>query len=365
MTARPGTIPRDWPPRTGAQCRRPRSRRRRRVRDGDDRRGQGRAEPDHGDETELRDGLRSPPCCGSRAACTSWAGTSSSRRNLDTGSVARRLRKEIAEVYGHGSEVQIVASSGLHQGHAAISSGSRRTARGWPGRPACRPPWPSGPWPARTTSSAGGMLGRRSGVARRLPRARLADRAGPGLLAGDHLPCDGGGARAGRRADAGSASPSKAREVRGVDRVVGPGRRRDRRAAHPHRCARDACSRGRNGGCAARCGPPRTGWPTSTTPTCAARPGRPSPPDARVERALEILGDDAPEHLLQAGRLRLEHKQASLEELGQLPDPPMTKDAVAGRIRRLLAMADKRAAELGLPDTESVGDPRDARRSAS
>src|SRR6185312_1042273 len=37
---------------------------------------------------------------------------------------------------------------------------------------------------------------------------------------------------------------------------------------------------------------------------------------ARVQRALEILGDDAPEHLLQAGRLRLEHKQSSLEELG-------------------------------------------------
>ncbi len=32
----------------------------------------------------------------------------------------------------------------------------------------------------------------------------------------------------------------------------------------------------------------------------------------------------------------------------------MTKDAVAGRIRRLLAMADKRARELGVPDTESA-----------
>ena len=69
---------------------------------------------------------------------------------------------------------------------------------------------------------------------------------------------------------------------------------------------------------------------------------------------MAILGDDAPEHLLQAGRLRLEHKQASLEELGSLSDPPMTKDAVAGRIRRLLAMADKRARDLGLPDTESA-----------
>jgi hypothetical protein len=31
----------------------------------------------------------------------------------------------------------------------------------------------------------------------------------------------------------------------------------------------------------------------------------------------------------------------------------MTKDAIAGRIRRLLAMADKRAGELGIPDTEA------------
>jgi DNA-binding protein WhiA len=69
---------------------------------------------------------------------------------------------------------------------------------------------------------------------------------------------------------------------------------------------------------------------------------------------MELLGEDIPGHLLTAGRLRLEHRQASLEELGQLADPPMTKDAVAGRIRRLLAMADRRAEDLGLPDTESV-----------
>mgnify|MGYP003351557096 CR=1 FL=1 len=74
---------------------------------------------------------------------------------------------------------------------------------------------------------------------------------------------------------------------------------------------------------------------------------------ARVERALEILAEDVPEHLREAGRLRLEHKQASLEELGQLAVPPMTKDAVAGRIRRLLAMADKKAEDLGIPGTEA------------
>lgn len=72
---------------------------------------------------------------------------------------------------------------------------------------------------------------------------------------------------------------------------------------------------------------------------------------ARVERAMEILGETIPDHLAYAGRLRLTHRDASLDELGHHADPPLTKDAVAGRIRRLLAMADKRAEELGVPDT--------------
>lgn len=74
---------------------------------------------------------------------------------------------------------------------------------------------------------------------------------------------------------------------------------------------------------------------------------------ARVERAMELLGEDIPDHLKYAGELRLAHRDASLDELGHHADPPMTKDAVAGRIRRLLAMADKRAAELGVPGTEA------------
>ena len=74
---------------------------------------------------------------------------------------------------------------------------------------------------------------------------------------------------------------------------------------------------------------------------------------ARVERALELLGPGIPEHLRYAGELRLKHKQASLDELGHLSDPPMTKDAIAGRIRRLLAMADKHAADNGLPPTDA------------
>jgi DNA-binding protein WhiA len=78
---------------------------------------------------------------------------------------------------------------------------------------------------------------------------------------------------------------------------------------------------------------------------------------ARVERALVILGDDIPDHLRAAGRLRLEHPDASLEDLARLTDPPLTKDAVAGRIRRLLRLAGTRAARPGLPDTGTTLTP--------
>jgi len=70
---------------------------------------------------------------------------------------------------------------------------------------------------------------------------------------------------------------------------------------------------------------------------------------ARVQAALGLLAGQAPEHLLAAGRLRLEHPRASLEELGAFVDPPMTKDAVAGRLRRLLSYADQYATSRGLP----------------
>ena len=35
---------------------------------------------------------------------------------LDTGAAARRLRREIAEVYGHASEIIVVAAGGLRKG---------------------------------------------------------------------------------------------------------------------------------------------------------------------------------------------------------------------------------------------------------
>ncbi|RGE17919.1 DNA-binding protein WhiA [Leucobacter sp. wl10] len=74
---------------------------------------------------------------------------------------------------------------------------------------------------------------------------------------------------------------------------------------------------------------------------------------ARVERAMEILGDEVPEHLRYAGHLRLQYREASLDDLGARADPPLTKDAIAGRIRRLLAMADKEAEVRGIPGTEA------------
>jgi DNA-binding protein WhiA len=61
---------------------------------------------------------------------------------------------------------------------------------------------------------------------------------------------------------------------------------------------------------------------------------------AHVERALDILGDTVPAHLAQAGRLRIEHPLLSLEQLARLTDPPLSKDAMAGRLRRLIALAD-------------------------
>lgn len=61
----------------------------------------------------------------------------------------------------------------------------------------------------------------------------------------------------------------------------------------------------------------------------------------KVVHAFEVLGDDVPDNLRVAGQLRLDHRDASLEELGRLADPPVTKDAIAGRIRRLFQLAQK------------------------
>jgi len=74
----------------------------------------------------------------------------------------------------------------------------------------------------------------------------------------------------------------------------------------------------------------------------------------RAERALVILGDQVPDNLTAVAALRITHREVSLEALGRMMDPPMTKDAVAGRIRRLLALADNTAHRTGIPDTNTA-----------
>lgn len=60
----------------------------------------------------------------------------------------------------------------------------------------------------------------------------------------------------------------------------------------------------------------------------------------RVERALKILeGKKVNPNLIEAGRLRLRYPDATLSELGGLANPPISKDALAGRMRRLYKLA--------------------------
>ncbi|BEL41748.1 DNA-binding protein WhiA [Mycobacteroides abscessus] len=75
---------------------------------------------------------------------------------------------------------------------------------------------------------------------------------------------------------------------------------------------------------------------------------------ARAQRALEILGPAAPALLADAGQLRIAHPDVSLDKLAQLAEPPISKDTVAGRIRRLIRLADSTAHRAGIPDTEAA-----------
>jgi DNA-binding protein WhiA len=269
---------------------------------------------------------------------------------LDTGAAARRLRKDIAEVYGHSSDLAVLAAGGLRKGtryvvrvvrdgdalarQTGLVDGRGRPVRGLP------PPVVSGAICDAESAWRGAFLAH--GSLTEPGRSSALEITSPGPEAA--LALVGAARRLG--------IPSKAREVRGVDRVVirdgdaisamltrlgthdsvlaweDRRMRREVRATANRLANFDDANLRRSARAAVAAG-------------------------ARVERALEILGDEAPEHLAVAGRLRLDHKQASLEELGALADPPLTKDAIAGRIRRLLAMADKRAGELGIDGTEA------------
>ncbi len=270
--------------------------------------------------------------------------------DLDAGSTARRLRKEIAEVYGHASDVHVIAPGGLRKGNrwvvrvskdgnglarqAGLVDSNGRPIRGLP------PAVVSGGTCDAAAAWRGAFLAH--GSLTEPGRSSSLEITCPGPEAA--LALVGAARRLGVQA--------KHREVRGVDRVV----IRDgdaiavlltRLGAHEALIAWEDRRMRRE----VRATANRLANFDDANLRRSARAAVAA--GARVARALEILGEDAPVHLLSAGRLRIEHSNASLEELGALADPPMTKDAVAGRIRRLLAMADKHAGDLGIADTEA------------
>jgi len=269
---------------------------------------------------------------------------------LDTGAAARRLRKDIAEIYGHGSEIVVVQGAGIRKGtqyivrvskdgealarQTGLLDGRGRPVRGLP------PQVVSGASCDSVAAWRGTFLAHGS----------LTE---PGRSSALEITCPGPEAAlalvgAARRLGIGS----KAREVRGVDRVVirdgeAIGALLTRLGAHETLLAWEERRMRRE----VRATANRLANFDDANLRRSARAAVAA--GARAQRALEILGPDVPDHLRMAGNLRVEHRQASLEELGQLHEPVLTKDAIAGRIRRLLAMADKHAEELGIPDTEA------------
>ena len=269
---------------------------------------------------------------------------------LDAAQSARRLRKDIADVYGHESELAVLSSSGLRKGsryivrvvndgealarQTGLVDGNGRPVRGLP------PQVVSAAICDAEAAWRGAFIAHGS----------LTE---PGRSSSLEITCPGPEAAlalvgAARRL----GIAAKAREVRGVDRVVirdgdAIGVLLTRLGAHESVLAWEERRMRRE----VRATANRLANFDDANLRRSARAAVAAA--ARVQRAMEILGSDIPDHLKEAGELRIDHGQASLEELGALAAPPMTKDAIAGRIRRLLAMADKRAGELGIPDTEA------------
>ena len=259
---------------------------------------------------------------------------------LDTAQLARRVRKDLAELYGVRSEISVISASGLRRtSHylVRVLDGGETLARQTGLLDARRRPIRG--LPNQLTTGQPRRARRR--LARSIPRPRLPHRPRPLRGARGHLPrqrVGNGPRRGGRAAEDLREGPRGARRAPRRD----PRRRGDQRDARAHgrrdsvlnweelrqrREVRATANRLVNFDDA--------NLRRSAQAAVAAC--------ARVERALEILDDDVPEHLRYAGELRLRFRDSSLDELGHHADPPMTKDAVAGRIRRLLAMADKRA----------------------
>ncbi len=268
---------------------------------------------------------------------------------LDTAELAQRVRKDILELFGVRSELAVISASGIRRTshylvrvldgetlarQTGLLDGRRRPVRGLPNK--------------LTTGSHDELSAVWRGAF--LARGSLTD---PGRSAALEVTCPGNESAMALVGAAGRLKvPAKAREVRGVHRVVirdGEAistmlvhmgavatvvsweelrQRREVRATANRLVNFDDANLRRSA--------------QAAVAACA-----------RVERALEILDGRVPQHLQYAGELRLRFRDASLDELGHHAEPPMTKDAVAGRIRRLLAMADKAASDRGIPGTDA------------
>ncbi|MDQ0575475.1 DNA-binding protein WhiA [Agromyces albus] len=269
---------------------------------------------------------------------------------LDSPTIVRRVTRDLGEIYGVRPDVSVISPSGIRRSNqylvrvldggetlarqTGLLDARRRPVRGLPNK--------------LTTGSRDEVAAIWRGAF--LAQGSLTD---PGRSAALEITCPGNETAMALVGAAGRLGISaKAREVRGVHRVV----IRDGEAISAMLAVMGATETVRNWEALRQRREVRAtanrlvnfddaNLRRSAQAAVAAC--------ARVERAMELLSDGIPDHLKYAGELRLAHRDASLDELGHYADPPMTKDAVAGRIRRLLAMADKRAAELGVPGTEA------------
>lgn len=95
---------------------------------------------------------------------------------------------------------------------------------------------------------------------------------------------------------------------------------------------------------------PRRRAPSFSTANTARSRRAAEQATAQIADAFTTLGpDDIPAPLRAAGQLRLDHPQLSLAQLAALADPPTTKDALAGRLRRIIAIAARRRPTAATP----------------
>lgn len=269
---------------------------------------------------------------------------------LDTAQTARRLRRDISDIFGHETELAVLSPSGLRKSSryvVRVISDSEELARQTGLIDSNNRPIRGLPPQVVSSSVCDAEAAWRGAF---LAHGSLTE---PGRSSALEITCPGPEAAlalvgAARRL----GIVAKAREVRSVERVIirdgdAIGALLTRIGAHESVLAWEERRMRRE----VRATANRLANFDDANLRRSARAAVAA--SARVSRALEILGGEIPEHLREAGELRIKHGQASLEELGSLASPPMTKDAIAGRIRRLLAMADKRAHDLGIPDTEA------------